>query len=337
MLTNQETKMKRVSFCLAILLLLSFGSAFAQAPGDTFIRLGTVTPQVGTDSIKAGVVVTFPIMYGNRDTTSYALSNAFLIYSDTTMAGTSRGSGTATWAHATGNGGNIKMTAAAATMPGIWVDTVGFIHKEMYDLVFKFNMWGADGSGVDTVMFSGAIGPSTFPGMPVKDSGVFFNLTILTTLADTGKIICIDSSHSYPPTGAWKWPVIYYTPTYNTFPAWSGPHCFRVANPAPSDVREVDGGKLPDKFELAQNYPNPFNPTTTIRFDLPKKSNVKLTIFNVLGQKVSTLFDGEQPAGEYRATWDGTSQSGVKVSSGTYFYRLEADGFVSTKKMLLLK
>ena len=336
MLTNQETKMKRVSFCLAILLLLSFGSAFAQSPGNTFIRLGTVTPQVGTDSIQAGVVVTFPMIYGNRDTNSYNVSNAFLIYSDTTMAGTSRGSGTATWAHATGNGGNVKMTLAAATMPGIWVDTVGFIHKDMYDLVFKFNLWGADGSGVDTVMFSGSIGPSLGPGMPRADSGLFFNLTILTKVADTGKIICIDSSAKYPPSGTWKWPAI-YTTTYNTFPTWSGPHCFRISFPAPSDVREVDGGGLPDKFELAQNYPNPFNPTTTIRFDLPKKSSVKLTIYNVLGQQVSTLFDGEQPAGKYEATWDGTSQTGVKVSSGTYFYRLEAEGFVSTKKMLLLK
>ncbi len=213
--------MKRLSFCLAILLTLSFGLAFAQAPGNTFIRLGTVTAAGGAvvaDTIffNGSSVVKFPIIYGNRDTTTYALSNAFRISSPDG----------ANWAHAAGNGGNMKMTGAAATMPGIWVDTVGFIHPNMYDLVFKFNMWGADGTGQDTVMFSGAIGPSTFPGMPIKDSGVFFNIMVNAKIADVGKHICIDSSTNYPPTGSWKWPALYTTPAYNTFPTWSGLKCF---------------------------------------------------------------------------------------------------------------
>jgi hypothetical protein len=327
--------MKRVSFCLAILLLLSFGSAFAQPPGNTFTKLGTVTPQVGTDSIQAGVIVSFPLIYGNRDTNVYNPSNAFLIYSDTTMAGTSRGSGTATWAHAIGDGGNFK--AFSPDVFGLWVDTTGFYHKSDFGGLYKFNCFNCDGAGVDTLAFVGAPIDAAELGAHPLDSGVFFIVKILTKLADTGKIICIDSTAKWQPSNVWKWASFNYQPPFNTFPTWSGPHCFRISKPAPADVREVDGGGLPDKFELAQNYPNPFNPTTTIRFDLPKKSSVKLTIYNVLGQQVSTLFDGEQPAGKYEATWDGTSQTGVKVSSGTYFYKLEADGFVSTKKMLLLK
>ena len=335
MLTNQETKMKRVSFCLAILLLLSFGSAFAQPPGNTFTKLGTVTPQVGTDSIQAGVIVSFPLIYGNRDTNSYGVSNGFMIYSDTTMAGAARGSGTATWAHATANGGNVH--GFATSVLGIWVDTTGFYPKAEFGGLFKFNCFNCNGAGIDTVVFGGLSNDAAQFGAHPLDSGVFFIAKILTKVADTGKIICIDSTNNYPPSNTWKWTSFNFIPQFNAFPTWSGIHCFRISKPAPSDVREVNGGGLPDKFELAQNYPNPFNPTTTIRFDLPKKSNVKLTIYNVLGQQVSTLFDGEQPAGEYAATWDGTSQTGVKVSSGTYFYKLEADGFVSTKKMLLLK
>ena len=95
---------------------------------------------------------------------------------------------------------------------------------------------------------------------------------------------------------------------------------------------------LPEVFNVYQNYPNPFNPTTEISFSLPKASYVTLDIYNILGQHVNTLFDGTAPAGITTVTWDATNFSGNKVSSGIYFYRLNAKGYeVVTKKMLLLK
>lgn len=91
-------------------------------------------------------------------------------------------------------------------------------------------------------------------------------------------------------------------------------------------------GQLPKKFQLYQNYPNPFNPNTTIEFDLPKTSNVTLKIFNILGEEVATLVSDKLTAGSYTYEWDASN-----MASGVYLYKLEAEGFVQTKKMILMK
>jgi hypothetical protein len=93
-----------------------------------------------------------------------------------------------------------------------------------------------------------------------------------------------------------------------------------------------EAGTVPLKFQLQQNFPNPFNPSTKIVFTLPKASNTRLTVFNELGQKVATMLDGYQSAGQHIVTFNGSS-----LASGTYFYRLEAGSLVSVKKMLLMK
>lgn len=94
---------------------------------------------------------------------------------------------------------------------------------------------------------------------------------------------------------------------------------------------------LPTSFELSQNVPNPFNPTTQIKFALPKAGQVNLVVYNVLGQQVTNLVDGYMNAGYQTVTWDGTDYSGSSVASGVYFYKLKAEEFTATKKMLLLK
>ena len=94
---------------------------------------------------------------------------------------------------------------------------------------------------------------------------------------------------------------------------------------------------LPADFNLNQNYPNPFNPTTIIKYALPRKSQVNITIYNLLGQIVRNYDQGVQSFGTYEIIWDGKNQSGSKVSSGIYFYRLETENFTASKKMLLLK
>jgi hypothetical protein len=97
------------------------------------------------------------------------------------------------------------------------------------------------------------------------------------------------------------------------------------------------GPALPDEFTLNQNYPNPFNPTTQISFSLPTARQIRLDVFNVLGQRVATLFDGNADAGEHTVTWEAKNSTGQSVSSGVYFYRLEAAGFSQTRKMMLLR
>jgi photosystem II stability/assembly factor-like uncharacterized protein len=99
---------------------------------------------------------------------------------------------------------------------------------------------------------------------------------------------------------------------------------------------------IPETFSLKQNYPNPFNPNTTIEFSLPVASDVELSVFNVLGQQVTTLINGQRPAGNHSATWNAFDSHGARVSSGIYFYVLKAKGVDSEenlqiKKMVLLK
>ncbi|MGH1365304.1 MAG: choice-of-anchor B family protein [Calditrichia bacterium] len=92
-----------------------------------------------------------------------------------------------------------------------------------------------------------------------------------------------------------------------------------------------------NEFKLDVNFPNPFNPSTTISYQLPKQSDVSLTIVNTLGQKVRTLVDESVSAGAYEVVWNGLNDAGQQVSSGLYFYRIEAEGFTQTRKMMLLK
>ncbi|MDP1995177.1 MAG: T9SS type A sorting domain-containing protein, partial [Ignavibacteria bacterium] len=95
---------------------------------------------------------------------------------------------------------------------------------------------------------------------------------------------------------------------------------------------ELSTTVIPAKFELSQNYPNPFNPATTIRFSLPQAGEVKLTVYNLLGQVVTTLVNGYREAGTYNVNWDASN-----LSTGVYIYRVEANSFSLTKKMTLLK
>jgi hypothetical protein len=95
--------------------------------------------------------------------------------------------------------------------------------------------------------------------------------------------------------------------------------------------------EIPAEFALHQNYPNPFNPTTTIKYDLKENAQVRLNIYNVLGQLVKTLVNEKQTAGYKEIPWNGTNQDGVKAGSGIYIYRIETNNFVQLKKMILLK
>lgn len=94
----------------------------------------------------------------------------------------------------------------------------------------------------------------------------------------------------------------------------------------------VEARGLPEMYDLAQNYPNPFNPSTTISYELPRLSEVTLTVYDVLGRKVTVLASGTQPAGTYEVTFDAT-----ELPSGIYFYRLAAGDYVETKRMVVVK
>ncbi len=113
-----------------------------------------------------------------------------------------------------------------------------------------------------------------------------------------------------------------------------------VTNPGdPSSVSAIPvfNHNAPLEFNLGQNFPNPFNPTTTLDFSIPVNERVIITIYTMLGKRVTVLVDEYLPAGHYIATWDGTDVFNSPVSSGTYLYVLQSGQERIVKKMLLMK
>jgi len=104
-----------------------------------------------------------------------------------------------------------------------------------------------------------------------------------------------------------------------------------ATNPVITGIEDEKDGIL-RSFTLKQNFPNPFNPATQIEYSLPVSSKVSLIIYNLMGQEIARLVNGEQIAGVHSVRWDAAG-----LSSGIYFSRLRASGFVETKKMVLLK
>ncbi len=111
---------------------------------------------------------------------------------------------------------------------------------------------------------------------------------------------------------------------------------YRNLSDPPTSVATEDRGH-PKTFKLSQNYPNPFNPETIISYQLPEAAEVELEIYNLLGERVLTLVDKRQSAGDYSVKWRGTDDSGRRVTSGVYIYLIRAGSFTQARKMLLLR
>jgi hypothetical protein len=98
-----------------------------------------------------------------------------------------------------------------------------------------------------------------------------------------------------------------------------------------------DESLIPKQFALHNNYPNPFNPTTQIAVDLPEAAATEITVWNIIGQKVATLYSGDLNAGHHIVNFDGQDDNGQQLTSGMYLYRVTAGKYNAIKKMTLLK
>ena len=197
----------------------------------------------------------------------------------------------------------------------------------MWDSLGGFfeNHFSVTGADADTIGL-GAI--AIYGGLPADFDEVAFTITIGPIAAEhEGKTITLDSCF-YPPNGYWV-----LAGSGGSF-SWGGPYTFHLASPTSVAGAE---GNLPTSFGLGQNYPNPFNPTTEITFDVPHNSHVTISVYNILGRKVATVVDEKLSAGSYVRTWNGISDAGSMVSSGIYLYKLQAEDFAQTRKMMLLK
>ncbi len=185
-------------------------------------------------------------------------------------------------------------------------------------------------NGVPTSTSSGSVSPTTYVdgyGTLLLPGGLSFNclrVRSVEALPSSGKefrfftqegaILIIDSFNTQPDTG--------FVQTKDA--------PFYLLGGSLTSVKET--GSVPMQFSLSQNYPNPFNPSTTIRFALPKSAYVTLKIYDLLGQEIETLVNEKLLAGEYDLLWNAAG-----LPSGVYLYRIRADEFVETKKLVLLK
>ncbi len=164
-------------------------------------------------------------------------------------------------------------------------------------------------------------------------------LATMTIKLEADMQVCIDTC-LWPPSNRLAWGIQDDEGTARTKIPRSGTGtgvyggCFNT-----SDVREsqTSDENRPSGFSLSQNYPNPFNPVTNFQFSLSASAHVRIEIFNLLGQRVATILDKEMKPGVYVADWDGTNDQGQPVSSGIYFYRMQAGNFSEMKRMVLLK
>jgi hypothetical protein len=147
------------------------------------------------------------------------------------------------------------------------------------------------------------------------------------TQADYCRSICIDARGNYVLAG--------YSYSYST--GGSDLYLATLLGDQPTPVEDDLWPLLPSGYALNQNYPNPFNAGTTVEFTIPRRTNVQIAVFNLLGQEVKSWPVESLAAGTHRVRWDGRPDNGDDLASGVYFFRLEADEFRSVRKLVLLK
>lgn len=186
--------------------------------------------------------------------------------------------------------------------------------------------------GADSFLIGGAVlfAPGLLAGPSQHMLSAHFSFSGVTQ-GDPPKQISIDSS-KYGVGGDFVY--VPHSPP-NIFPKFSGKATYALSY-IPLDADDANPG-MSYTFDLDQNRPNPFNPSTTVNYSLARKSHVNISIFNILGQKVVTLVNGEQEAGPHEAVWEGRDGNGHQVASGIYFYKMVAGDYVQTRKMALMR
>ncbi len=198
----------------------------------------------------------------------------------------------------------------------------------VYDLMYYVDVSDIDRPSTDTVV--------TLP-VPVTDA--VFQGRYMYTVGEKG-IGIYDVSGLYPVAldyGGREGSFLAVDSNIIVTSTGESVHMYVVDDLIFTDVEDPAEAPLPQEYGLSQNYPNPFNPYTVIEFALPTAGVVRLEVFNLLGQRVSTLLDRRLSAGKHSVYWDATGSDGARVASGVYFYRLSAGDMVVSKKMMLLK
>jgi len=237
------------------------------------------------------------------------------------------------------NGGFIEKRTSTAD-PG--TVTKGIADASVVTMMAQWNQnqWGDKRYPTAPAITSskyiyGDYSPTTLPGIQggVKTDGMTTGAAGITKFTDLTESFAQSTNISaidQLPIGALIWDDAKLA-AYNSASAWSAVYSKYIAEGGLTGVSTTPSG-VPLTYDLAQNYPNPFNPSTQIEFSLPIASNVQLKVFNMLGQEVATLVNGNLTAGQHSVKFDAS-----RLATGVYLYKITAGSFVSTKKMLLLK
>jgi hypothetical protein len=194
----------------------------------------------------------------------------------------------------------VDVVASAAGLLDAWID---FDSSGTWDAAEQIFTSQAVAPGVNSLMFNV---PATGKNRPAFPTFARFRLSTAGGLSPTG-------------------------------PAYDGEVEDYLVQIEEDRITDARGPALPTDFALNEAVPNPFNPQTTLSFALPVASHVKLTIYDVSGRLVATLLDEDRGPGVWDVVWEGRDDRAQRVSSGVYFYRIEAGDFVETKRMVLLK
>ena len=218
---------------------------------------------------------------------------------------------------------NLAITQAfdvAATAPPEGADSAGVVVS--YDVVVTNN-----GSGVDLI----ALTVTSKSGWVVTGNdaaGQYYNAGQQKTLPVT---VAIPAG---TPLGTQDTLTVVATSKFDP----SATATKKIVTTVDKKTGVEDGNfQVPGLFKLNQNFPNPFNPETVISFSLDKSSDVTLSVFDILGRTVTTLYQGYLPTGQHQFVWNGSDGNGQSVASGIYFYRLSSDRISLTRKMALMK
>ena len=250
--------------------------------------------------------------------------------------------------------GNLKNIYKTTDGGETWSEITIPVTTELPDCEFRFNSiffvnentgWAVGNGGI--IMQSNDGGNTWHEQMNVNDIG--YDLFSVYFYSELKGCAAGRNGNLFQTTnGGLNWERVYTHTTMDLYDislisdesGWVVGKWGTILSTAGSNVTGIELQNAPDipvSFSLSQNYPNPFNPSTVINYRLSAFSNVKLTVYNVLGQKIKTLIDSFQSAGEHSAVWDATTEQNLSVSSGTYFYRLETDNWVLRKKMILIR
>jgi len=296
-------------------------------------------------NLRAACLSSASDLYGAASTEYTTVANGF------TAVGITGGSGTVTdLTYDDGTPGTyVYETGANFQLAGRF--TLPTNNCEIQNVKIYYGGDANNGSGRFTLLMyeanaSGLPGNSLvtpFPYTPSSIGWMSFNVTGLTVTKDFFVSVKYDGIN-YTGIGADVPPgngrAYEYDPGIGTWSKLTTPNDYtlfmRATVKSLTAVSEIES-KVPDKFEITQNYPNPFNPSTTIRYALPEASDVKIEVFDINGMHITDLANNHQNPGTYTITWNGKNDRGVSVSSGVYYFRIQAGSFVQTNKMMLMK